>query len=250
MLSVDSLKTCWDWWNLARKCLLKIWPMKADKRAMPGPGGDIFLSREGWFLRCSKVWERWQPGSLIMKILIYPEGAICWSRPKNFRAEVGIGPTEQMCSARLLGFLNSCSGGRSCLCLYLPTSGQLESCLNKKESFILSLWATVSFGVGGAQCSPPRENSSTGKWELGWDSDSKTAKFSRYLHYLLQLSTHTGERGRLGGRRLLGLGKKRFDHEGGGRQGDRVSEAASVAVALLNDTLFNDPGWEELAKGK
>lgn len=80
--------------------------------------------------------------------------------------------------------------------------------------------------------------------------NSKTAKFSRYLHYLLQLSTHTGERGRLGGRRLLGLGKKRFDHEGGGRQGDQVSEAASVAVALLNDTLFNDPGWEELAKGK
>lgn len=68
-----------------------------------------------------------------MKILIYPEGAICWSRPKNFRAEVGIGPTEQMCSARLLGFLNSCSGGRSCLCLYLPTSGRLAKLPEQKR---------------------------------------------------------------------------------------------------------------------
>lgn len=133
MSSVDSLKTCWDWRNLARKCLLKIRPMKADKRAIPGPGGDIFPSREGWFLRCSEVWERLQPESLIMKILIYPEGAICWFSPKNFSARVGIGPAEQMCGARLLGFLNSCSSGRSFPCLYLPTSGQLASCLNTKR---------------------------------------------------------------------------------------------------------------------
>lgn len=172
MLSVDSLKTCWDWWNLARKCLLKIWPMKADKRAMPGPGGDIFLSREGWFLRCSKVWERWQAGSLIMKILIYPEGAICWSRPKNFRAEVGIGPTEQMCSARLLGFLNSCSGGRSCLCLYLPTSGQLAKLPEQKRKLhpfslgycILWSWGSPMFSPKGEQLDR-QVRAGVGQWQ-------------------------------------------------------------------------------------
>lgn len=94
-----------------------------------------------------------------MKILIYPEGAICWSRPKNFRAEVGIGPTEQMCSARLLGFLNSCSGGRSCLCLYLPTSGQLAKLPEQKRKLhlfslgycILWSWESPMFSPKGEQ---------------------------------------------------------------------------------------------------
>lgn len=177
--------------RLARSCQEESWYRKAAKRALPGPGGGIFPSRGGWFLRYPEIWEKLQLKSFTMKeILVEPEGTVCWSSPKNFRAGAGFGPTQQMCSARLLPFLISCSSGSSFLLpalSHLWAISKLSEHKKKTSSFLSGQLCPLQQGEPNTVCRQGG-TAGTGRWVLGRTTDSDTAKFSSYTHCLLQLS--------------------------------------------------------------
>lgn len=129
---------CGAWRDLDRKCLLKSGHWRAPLRT----GWWDFPKRGGQCLRDPAVGERSQPtGPTREMILIYPEGALCWSCPESVR--VGVGAMNKLPEGgkRASPFL---SGQRHPLELGEPSTPTTEG------------------NVGGA----------AGRTELGWDADS------------------------------------------------------------------------------